>query len=263
MQSIIKTLRHRLIYFCAVGFVIASIPLTAEPNLNGIWQSLGNLDWNIEPHPASASTLTAPGAFAATQGGLGIVVGGKIPYQPWARVQQQKNYAARIEQDPGRNCYLPGVPRANYLPYPLQIVQTDKHIFMAYEFAQASRTVYIDQPNFDAPVDAWMGHSLGHWEDDVLVVNVTAQVPDTWLDRAGNHHGGKLHVQERYQLLTPNHLQYEATLTDPDTYTKPWTISTLLYKNLDDKAQLLDFKCVEFVEQRMYGHLNKPEATHE
>ena len=241
---------------------LSSLSAWAEkPDFNGIWQTLGNLDWNIEPHPASAHPDTNAGAFAATQGGLGIVVGGKIPYQPWALQQRAKNFADRVELDPANKCYLPGVPRANYLPYPLQIVQTPKHIFIAYEFAQASRTLYIDQPNFEAPVDAWMGHSRAHWEGDTLIVKVTDQVADTWLDRAGNFHGTNFTVEERYTLEGPNHIRYEATLQDPDTYTKPFRISTLLYRNMEANAQLLDFKCIEFVEEKMYGHLSKKDKS--
>ena len=183
-KSSFKTLLAAL--WCATISLstLSSLAAWAEkPDFNGIWQTLGNLDWNIEPHPASAHPDTNAGAFAATQGGLGIVVGGKIPYQPWALQQRAKNFADRVELDPANKCYLPGVPRANYLPYPLQIVQTPKHIFIAYEFAQASRTLYIDQPNFEAPVDAWMGHSRARWEGDTLVVKVTDQVADTWLFR--------------------------------------------------------------------------------
>lgn len=226
-------------------------------DLNGIWQPLSAAHYNIEPHAAYGGSAQDASAYDAARGGLGIVQGGRIPYLPEARTQQRKNFSMRATADPARNCYLPGVPRANYMPYPLQIVQTNDHVFIGYEFAQANRTIYIDRPDFEAPVDTWMGHSLGTWEEETLVVQVTDQVPDTWLDRAGNHHSGQLHVEERYHLEGPNHLRYTATLTDPATYTEPWTLSLLLYRVMEPNAQLLDFKCVEFVEQRMYGHLSK------
>ena len=143
------------------------------------------------------------------------------------------------------------------MPFPLQIVQTPDHVFIAYEFAQASRTIYIDRPGFEAPVDTWMGHSIGHWDKDSLVVDVTAQVENTWLDRAGNHHSPSLQVQERFTLESPYHLRYESTLTDPAVYSRPWTLRVLLYKNMEPETQLLDFRCVEFVEELMYGHLSK------
>ena len=230
---------------------------TAAADLNGIWQALGSAHWNLEPHSAHTGPGPASDALAAARGGLGVVEGGRIPYRPWARLRQQENFRNRGERDPLRNCFLPGVPRANYLPYPLQIVQTPTHVLLAYEFAQASRTVYLERPDFEAPVDSWMGHSRGHWEGETLVVDVTAQHADSWLDEAGNFHGAALRVEERYTLQGPNHLRYEATLTDPEVYERPWTLGVLLYRQMDPRAQLLDFKCVEFVEERMYGELTR------
>ena len=249
----------------------AELPRThdGKPDLNGIWQALGAAHVNVEPHPATAGPRHNDDALAAERGGLGIVQGGTIPYLEGARQHQRANYADRENLDPVRKCYMPGIPRANYMPHPIQIVQTPQHLFFAYEFAQASRTIYIDRPDFEAPVDTWMGHSIGRWDGDTLIVDVSAQVPDTWLDRAGNHHSGALQVEERYTLLGPHHLRYEATLTDPQTYERPWTLSTILYKNMQPNAQLLDFKCIEFVEELMYGELSKnpsdqpAEADHE
>ena len=190
-ESVVRTM-------AALAGLLVGVAGCAEqetPDLNGIWQTPSSAHWNVEPHAAHAGPGTAPDALTAARGGLGIVEGGDIPYQPWARVRQQEHFRDRGALDPLRNCYLPGVPRANYLPYPLQIVQTPTHVLIAYEFAQASRTVYLDRPDFEAPIDGWMGHSLGRWEGDTLVVDVTAQLPDTWLDQAGNFHGAALHVR--------------------------------------------------------------------
>ncbi|MGK0224378.1 MAG: hypothetical protein ACI9ON_003630 [Limisphaerales bacterium] len=235
-----------------------SLPRTSDgkPDFNGIWQTLDSHS-NIEAHTAHASSILQTGALGATRAGLGAVIGGEIPYKPAARLQQQTNFATRHELDPAVKCYLPGVPRANLMPYPVQIVQIPDHLFLAHEFAQASRTIYLDKPDFEAPVDAWMGHSRGHWEGDTLVVNVTDQVPDTWLDAAGNWHTASLKVEERYTLLSAHHLRYRATLSDPEVYESTWSLEAILYKNVDPKAQLLDFKCIEFVETLMYGHLSK------
>ena len=260
-----RAIRYLLILCCtwATSFPAYAnnndLPRTPDnhPDLNGIWQAITPAYWNIEPHPASAAALDAAGALGATRGGVGIVVGGEIPYQDWARKKQQQNFTTRQTQDPALFCKMPGVPRANYMPYPLQIVQSGEHLFIAYEFAQGSRTIYLNKADFEAPVDTWMGHSLGRWEDDTLYVDVSAQVPDTWLDRAGNFHSAKLQVEEQYRLLSPYHIEYTATLTDPDVYTKPWQLRTILYKNITPNAQLLDFRCIEFVEELMYGHLSK------
>ena len=244
-----------------VGSLAAAqdIPRTADgrPDFNGIWQAINTANWDVEPHAAGFGPLVAAGAIGAIPAGLGIVEGDEIPYTPEARAQQQENKSDWLSNDPLVKCYMPGVPRANYLPFPFQIVQSTDHIIFAYEFASASRIVYVDQPDFEAPILSWMGHNLAHYEGDTLVIEVTDQVPDTWLDHAGNHHTDALRVTERYTHLGPNVIQYEATLEDPNVYTRPWKVSFPLYRRLDDNMQLLEFKCVEFTEELLYGHLRK------
>lgn len=232
------------------------------PDLNGIWQAIGAHHWNVEPHAASHGPVVELGAVYSVPGGLGIVEGGEIPYTAAARALQQENAQHWVERDPAAKCYMPGIPRATYMPYPFQIVQTEEYILFAYEFASASRVVYMNRPDFVAPVDAWMGHSLGSWDGETLVIDVTAQVPDTWLDQNGNHHSNSIRVVERYTATSPYHLQYEATIEDPEVYTRPWTLSLPLYRRIDENMQLLEYKCVEFAEELMYGHLRKdPDLT--
>ena len=189
-----------------------------------------------------------------------MVEGGEIPYQPWALEKRAANRADWLKLDPAIKCYMPGIPRATYMPFPFQIVQTSTAILMAYEFAAASRTVYVDRPDFESPADMWMGHSRGHWEGETLVVDVTSQVPDTWLDSSGNFHSEKLRVVERFTAQSPNHLLYEVTLEDPAVYTRPWKMSMPLYRRVDTNMQLLEFKCIEFAEELMYRHLTKKEG---
>ena len=228
-----------------------------KPNLNGIWQALGTAHWDVEGHAARPGPVVALGALGAIPGGLGVVEGGEIPYQPWAAAKKQENFDNWLTADPAVKCYMPGVPRATYMAFPFQIVQTPEYILIAYEFASASRVVYMNRPDFEAPVDSWMGHSRGRWEGETLVVDVTSQVPDTWFDSAGNFHSNAVHVVERYTAVSPNALMYEATIEDPNVFTRPWTIRMPLYRRLEENVQLLEFKCVEFVEELMYGHLRK------
>ena len=228
-----------------------------KPDLNGIWQALGTAHWDVEGHAARPGPVVALGALGAIPGGLGVVEGGEIPYQPWAAAKQQENFDNWLTADPAVKCYMPGVPRATYMPFPFQLVQTPEYILMAYEFASASRVIYMNRPDFESPVDVWMGHSRGRWEGETLVVDVTSQVPDTWFDSAGNFHSNAVHVVERYTAVSPNALMYEATIEDPNVFTRPWTIRMPLYRRLEENVQLLEFKCVEFVEELMYGHLRK------
>ncbi len=251
----------------AIGLLLSSgataqeyrAPRTADgkPDLNGIWQALGSAHWDVQGHAARIGPLVQMGATGAVPAGLGIVEGGEIPYQPWAAQRRAQNLARWLELDPLVKCYLPGVPRATYLPFPFQIVQAKGAVLIAYEFAGASRVVYLDRPDFESPADMWMGHSRGHWEGETLVVDVTSQVPDTWLDSAGNFHSEQLHVVERYTATSPHHLRYEATIEDPKVFTRPWKITLPLSRRIEENIRLLEFKCVEFVEELMYGHLRK------
>jgi hypothetical protein len=184
------------------------------------------------------------------------VEGNEIPYLPEAAAKKKENFANRLTADPEIKCYLPGVPRATYLPHPFQIVQTPKFILMAYEYAGATRTISMDKAP-PAPDDSWMGRSVGRFEGDTLVVDVTSQNDRTWLDRSGNFHSDALHVVERYTPRSPDALTYEAIIEDPKVFSRPWKISMPIYRRLEKNAQLLEFKCVEFVEELMYGHLRK------
>jgi hypothetical protein len=229
------------------------------PNLNGIWQAVNEAYWDVEAHAASPASVLALGAAGAVPPGLGIVEGGSLPYLPAAAEQRRTNFQNRLTLDPEIKCYLPGVPRANYMPYPFQILQTGTHIMMVYTFARAVRTIYMTdhQP---APADSWMGWSNGHWEGETLVVDTTGFNGQAWLDRSGNFHSDALHVVERYTATSPEHLLYEATIEDPKVFSRPWKISMPLYRRLEKNAQILDFRCVEFAEDLIYGHLSKQPA---
>jgi hypothetical protein len=236
----------------------AGIERTASgrPKLDGIWQAFVTANWDIRPHAAAAGPVAALGASGAAPPGLGIVEGGEIPYLEWAKAQQAENYADRLARDPEVKCFMPGVPRATYMPQPFQIFQTDALVMLTYQYANAVRTVHLSDPG-PAPTSFWMGWSVGHWEGDTLVVEVTKQKPDTWLDRAGNFHSASLRVVERYTPIDRDHLQYEATLEDAEVFSRPWKISFPLYRRIEADAQLLEFKCVPFAEEVMYGHLRK------
>jgi hypothetical protein len=223
-----------------------------HPDLSGIWQSLNEANWDLEGHNARPSPVVAMGALGAAPGGLGVVEGGAIPYLPTALAQRKENFEKRMELDPEVKCYLPGVPRATYMPYPFQIVQSDKEIFIGYEYANAVRAIFMEK-RADPPVDSWMGQSLGRWEGDTLVVEAKGFNDQSWFDRAGNFHGDALRVVERYTPAGPNVINYEALIEDPQTFSRPWKISMPLYRRLDKNMQLLEFKCVEFVEELLYG----------
>lgn len=238
--------------------------INGRPNLNGIWQAANSAHWNLEAHSAAAlEDFWELGSLAAIPAGQSVVVGGTIPYLPEAIAKRDENRAGWPKTDPEAACYLPGIPRANYMPYPFQIVQGDGDVFFAYSFANANRAVHFEDVRTldEVPVDMWMGWSNGSWDGDTLVVETVANDDRTWLDRAGNYHSNAMTVTERLTLLDPYHIQYEATIDDPNTFSRPWTISMPLYRNVAPNAELLEFKCVEFSENLIYGEylLEPPE----
>jgi hypothetical protein len=241
-----------------------------KPDLNGIWQALNEANYDLEMHmakpamalragpygPLPAAPVLSLGAVGSVPPGMGVVEGGAIPYKPEMIAKRKENQDKWLDRDPEVKCYLPGVPRANYMPQPFQILQSPSAVFFAYQYAGAVRNVYLKNPG-PPPVDSWMGQSVARWEGDTLVIDVTGFNDSTWFDRAGNFHSDQLHVVERYTRSAPDVISYEATIEDPQTFTRAWKISMPLYRRLEKNAQLMDFKCVEFVEELLYGQWRK------
>jgi hypothetical protein len=247
-------------------------PRTADgkPDLNGIWQANNTANYDIQMHmarpalavrpgpygPVPAAAVLALGAVGAVPPGMGVVEGNELPYLPAALEQKKKNQENWLTSDPEIKCYLPGVPRANYMPYPFQIFQSNKALFMAYEYAGAVRNIYLTDPG-PPPVDSWMGQSVGRWDGETLVIETRGFNDQTWFDRSGNFHSEEMKVTERYTRTSPDIISYEATIEDPKTFSRPWKMTMPLYRRAEKNAQLMDFKCVEFVEELMYGQWRK------
>ncbi len=235
---------------------------SGTPDISGIWQALNTANWDLQAHGAEPGRDSRMGAIGAVAPGPGVVEGGEIPYLPSAAAQRKQNYKDRWSADPEIKCYMPGVPRATYMPYPFQIIQGagSDTIMISYEFADAVRLVPMKNPG-PAPADSWMGWSIGHWDGDTLVVDVTSQNDQTWFDRAGDFHSDALHVVERYTPLDANILMYEATIEDPKVFSRPWKISMPLYRHVEKNAQLMEFKCIPFSEDVLYGNAREREGS--
>ena len=251
------------------GYVAPRGP-AGKPDLNGTWQAMSRANYDLEHHPAKAAMafregpvgpvpakeVVAFGAVGAVPAGLGVVVSGEIPYRPEARKKQLENRENWLSRDPEIKCYLPGIPRATYMPYPFQILHNEDALFFSYEYAGAGRDIHLEDPG-PAPIDSWMGQSVGTWQGDTLVIETTGQNAETWLDRAGNFHSEGLRVVERFTPTSSHTMSYQATLEDEKVFTRPWTIQLTLYRLAGNDAHLQQFKCVEFVEELLYGHLRK------
>ena len=250
-----------------------------KPNFGGVWQALNEAHWDLQAHEARAGMVTqqgvydyeytvvpaapvlALGAAAGVPGSLGVVQGdGQIPYTPEAAAIKQQNSENWIDRDPELKCYLPGIPRAMYMPYPFAIVQGTEKIHMTYAFSNAGRVIHMNEVE-GPPDDTYMGHSVGRWEGDTLVVEVTNFNGKTWFDRAGNFSSDALHLVERYSPISPDAIRYEVTIEDPKVFARPWTIAMPLYRRLEPNATVIDYPCIEFSEEFMYGHLRKEQLV--
>jgi hypothetical protein len=250
-----------------------------KPNFSGIWQANNEANWDLQAHEARPGAVTqtgvypydyarvpaapvlALGAAGGVPASLGVVEGdGQIPYTPEAAAIKKENAEHWIDRDPELKCYLPGIPRAMYMPYPFQIVQGTNKINIAYAFTSTARTIHLDKVD-PPPDDTYMGHSVGRWEGDTLVVDVTNFNGKNWFDRAGNFHSDALHLVERFTLITPDAIRYEVTIEDPKVFTRPWKISMPLYRRLEPKMELLEYRCIEFVEEFLYGNLRKQQLV--
>jgi hypothetical protein len=250
-----------------------------KPNFSGIWQANNEANWDLQAHEARAGAVTQPGVYpyayaqvpaapvlalgaaAGVPGSLGVVQGdGEIPYKPEAVATKKENAEHWIDRDPELKCYLPGIPRAMYMPYPFQIVQSTNKIQMAYEFTTTARTIHLDKVE-TPPDDTYMGHSVGRWEGDTLVVDVTNFNGKNWFDRAGNFHSDALHLVERFTPIAADAIRYEVTIEDPKVFTRPWRIAMPLYRRLEPNIQLIEYRCIEFAEEFLYGHLRKQQLV--
>ena len=212
-----------------------------KPDLSGIWQAFTTATWDLLDHPAGKNVPA----------GQGVVEGNEIPYQPSAAAKKAENHKNRATADPVVKCYLPGVPRITYMPFPFQIVQTPTQVTLLYEYNNAIRYVQMDEPHLRGPLAWWMGDSRGHWEGDTLVVDVTYFNDQTWFDNAGDFHSDALHVIERYTPMGADHINYEATIEDQKVFTRPWKISMPLYRRLEKNVQLLEYVCFQFDDENV------------
>jgi hypothetical protein len=258
---------------------VPAIPmLNGHPDLNGIWEAMTTANWDLLAHPMrpmvsqpgvypdSLPVLAAPvvalGAAAGVPPGPGVVEGNEIPYKPKAALQKKENAEQWLDRDPELRCYMPGVPRAMYMPYPFQITQGTNKIMIAFEFNAASRTIHMNKVD-PPPADTWMGFSEGHWEGNTLVVDSSDFNDLTWFSRSGDFHSDALHLVERITPMNANALRYEVTVEDPNVFTRPWKMSMVLYRRLEPNAQLMEYKCVQLVEETYLGDLrNKQLVRH-
>jgi hypothetical protein len=215
-----------------------------KPDLNGIWESRNTAYADLEDHPARLIG-DHKNARLFVPAGISVVEGRQIPYKPEALAKRKANAANQERLDPMTSCSMPGVPRQMYLNLPFEIAQSSKFIGIISEYSHSERIVAMDGSKHLDGIDFWMGDSRGRWEGATLVIDSTDFNDKTWLDMSGNYHSDALHVVERLTLVDADTIQYEATLEDPNVYTRPWKISMPLYRaKKAERPELLEYECV-------------------
>jgi hypothetical protein len=196
------------------------------------------LNWGLDPHPAREGLTPA---------GTGAIIDPpdrRLPYQPWARQEQQsRNTPERGYDDPTAHCFVAaGVPRSMYVPSPFHVIQTPTAVVFLFE-RMAWRIVPLDgRPHLPDRIRLWNGDSVGHWDGDTLVIETTNLNGKTWLNEVGDVVSHAETVVERLTRVSANAIRYEATVTDPIVYTRPWTISLTLQRQ---PGELLESACLE------------------
>jgi hypothetical protein len=230
--------------------VAQPVPRTADgkPDFQGIWQATSTAAADLQDHVASLNLLA----------GRSVVVGGEIPYQPWAAAKKAENFRDRLTADPLAKCYMPGVPRLMYMEFPFQVFQRPDVIAMAFEWSLNNRVIFMNSPHPEDQ-DLWTGDSRGRWEGDTLVVDVANRNGNTWFDMSGNFHSDALHIIERYTMKDRNTIHYQATIEDTKVFTRPWTIELDIQRRLD-RDRLFEYSCQSEVEEQN-GAFTREERT--
>jgi hypothetical protein len=217
-----------------------------KPDFSGIWQTLSEADYDLQPHAGRRDAPPSPG----------VIEGGTLPYKPEALAQREQNFAARATEDPRLHCYTLGVPRSVYYPAPFQIFERERDLTLVHQLGHQVRTIHTN--GTDHPVEKeqqfWSGDSRGHWDGDTLVVDVTDFNDVTWLDRAGDYHSTALHVTEKWTFVDRDTIAYTATVDDPEVYTKPWTVNILLNRRRDKNFELIEDYCFTLRYDKFYPH---------
>jgi hypothetical protein len=162
--------------------------------------------------------------------------------------KKKENFVTRETADPLEKCYLAGIPRTMYLPYPFQILQTAKEVMILSEYVHTVRWIPLTKLERYPGYESWMGDPRGHWEGDTLVVESIGFNAETWFDHSGNFHSDALKVVERFTRTAADTITYEATIQDEKVFTRPWTLRMPLYLH-KDMDQILENECYIYAQE--------------
>jgi len=211
-----------------------------HPDFQGYWANQETAaPWDIEPHPATFGVVGGPGDIIDPPDH-------KIPYTAAALAKRNDIIENHPYDDPQAHCAPAGIPRQNYTPFGIQILQPPGYFVILYEAQHMYRVIPTDgRPHIPADIKLWQGDSVGHWEGDTLVVDYTNTNGKHWFDMAGNFETPNLHVVERFTMVDGDTFHYEARIEDSTIYTRPWTMALPFGRNKEKDYYLLEFACRE------------------
>jgi len=210
-----------------------------KPDLSGMWIITSALPL-FEGEQALAAARASDQALGRPPPGPPEAA----PYKPEYEAKRQEFLARRGIDDPMARCLLTGVPRIQFRPLPLEIVQLPDRVIMLYEIHHAFRIIPTDGRGHPDDVEpSYLGDSVAHWDGDTLVVEVTDFNEKTWLMGVGTVHSDKLKVTERYTRDTFDTIRYQVTMEDPVAFTKPWHAEETF--RLRPNERIREYECIE------------------
>ena len=241
-------------------WVLASIPAAAQPAATKSTAAIprlsdGKPDFNgVWDHPRVADVTRSGTGCAAYTPGCKQEGTGDLPFTEWGLAQwkskeQRVDYSAR--------CLPWGYTRAWQVEYPVEIVQTPQRIALLFESNNIFHVIHTDGSGHPKDLEpTWMGHSVGTYDGDTLIIDSTGFNGKTWIDTAEHPSSDALHVTERIHYLDPQHLSYEVTWDDPKTYTRPIK-NTRVLARMKPGEELLEYWCMENNKDLLEGHLSR------
>jgi hypothetical protein len=231
---------HAAFHACAIEAAKTFEPaLTADgqPDMRGIWRRRGTAHESIHAHPPTPDDGGGPSFIVEPASGI-------APIQDWAEAKRRQNRPEYVHQN--AICRLSGVPLTMYMTGTMQFMQNADHFLVQGEEAHAFRVITVDdREHIGEDIKLWNGDSVGRWEGNSLIIDTTNQNAEAWLDQRGRFFTDEAHVEESFTLVDANTIHYQATITDPNVYTQPFTVALAYRRSTDEGFEVWEEACYE------------------
>ena len=239
-QSVCPDNAHAAFHACATAAMKTFTPprtASGQPDFSGFWRRRASAHESLEAHVRAPDDSGGPSAVVDPADGL-------VPMQPWADERRRENAERYLHHNAA--CFQSGVPVTMYMTGLYQFLQTGDHLAVLSEEAHGVRIIPLDgRPHIGPDILLWQGDSLGRWEGNTLVIETTNQNARPYLDQRGRFYTEEAEVVERLTMVDANTLHYQATIDDPNVYTRPFTIAIAFRRNEQQGTELWEEACYE------------------